>query len=47
MQVTSRLRGQLPSGEAVEDIQELNCNLRKSDDTWRFEAIEVVEVLEQ
>ena len=47
VQVTSRLRGQLPSGEAVEDIQELNCNLRKIDDTWRFEAIEVVEVLEQ
>lgn len=47
VRVTSRLRGQLPSGEAVEDIQELNCRLRKSDDTWRFAAIEIVEVLEQ
>lgn len=47
VRVTSRLRGQLPSGEAVEDIQELNCRLRKIDDTWRFEAIEVIEVLEK
>jgi hypothetical protein len=45
--VTSRLRGQLPSGEAVEDIQELHCRLQKIDDTWQFETIEIVEVLEQ
>jgi len=47
VRVTSRLRGQLPSGEAVEDIQELNCRMLKIDDTWRFAAIEIVEVLEQ
>jgi hypothetical protein len=47
VRVTSRLQGQLPSGEAVEDIQELSCRLREIDDTWRFTAIEIVEVLEQ
>jgi hypothetical protein len=47
VRVTSRLRGRLPSGEAVEDIQELSCRLRKGDDTWQFAAIEIVEVLEQ
>jgi len=47
VQVTSRLRGRLPTGELVEDIQELSCRLRKIDDTWRFEAIELVEVLAQ
>jgi hypothetical protein len=45
--VTSRMRGRLLSGETIEDIQELLCRLRETDDTWRFEAIEIVEVLEQ
>ena len=31
----------------IEDIQELHCRLRKSDDTWQFAAIEIAEVLEQ
>ena len=44
---TSRLRGQLSSGEAVEDIQELHCRLRRTVDNWRFAAIEIVAVLEQ
>lgn len=47
VRVTSRLRGRLSSGEAIEDIQELNCRLREIEDTWRFEAIEIVAVLEQ
>lgn len=47
VRVTSRLRGRLLSGEAIEDIQELHCRLRETDDNWRFEAIEIVEVLEQ
>lgn len=47
VRVTSRMRGRLPSGEPVEDIQELNCRLREIDGTWRFEAIAIVEVLEQ
>ncbi len=46
VRVTSRLRGRLPSGENVEDFQELNCRLRKVEDTWCFETIEVVEVLQ-
>ena len=47
VRVTSRMRGRLLSGEAIEDIQELQCRLRETDDTWRFEAIEIVEVLKQ
>lgn len=47
VRVTARLRGRLASGEGVEDIQELNCRLRKVDGTWRFEAIDVVEVLQK
>jgi hypothetical protein len=47
VRVTSRMRGRLLSGETIEDIQELLCRLRETDDTWRFEAIEIVEVLEQ
>lgn len=47
VRVTSRMRGRLPSGDAIEDIQELHCRLRETDDTWRFEAIEIVEVLKQ
>jgi hypothetical protein len=47
VRVTSRMRGRLLSGETIEDIQELHCRLQKTDDTWRFEAIEIVEVLEQ
>ena len=47
VRVTSRLRGRLLSGEALEDIQELHCRLREIDDTWQFAAIEIVEVLEQ
>jgi hypothetical protein len=41
------MRGRLLSGETIEDIQELHCRLRETDDTWRFEAIEIVEVLKQ
>ena len=47
VRVTSRMRGLSLSGETIEDIQELHCRLRKSDDTWQFAAIEIVEVLEQ
>jgi len=44
--VTARLRGRLPSGENVEDFQELNCRLHKVEGAWRFASIEVVEVLQ-
>ena len=47
VRVTARLRGRLPSGEAVEDIQELNCRLLLFEDRWRFAVIEFVAVLEQ
>lgn len=47
VRVTARLRGLLQSGETVEDFQELDCRLRQIDDTWRIEAVEVVEVLER
>ena len=45
VRVTSRLRGQLTSGEAIEDFQELNCQLQKISGSWRFRAVEVIEVL--
>jgi hypothetical protein len=45
--VTAKLTGQLTTGGAVDDIQELACTLSKMDDTWLFRKIEIVEVLEK
>jgi hypothetical protein len=47
VRVTSRLRGQLYSGERVEDIQELYCRLLAFEDQWQFQSIEIVEVLDR
>ncbi|MGD9331291.1 MAG: hypothetical protein PVJ53_08255 [Desulfobacterales bacterium] len=47
VRVTAILRGVLPSGEVVEDFQELLCRLRTVEDVWRIEAVEVVTVLER
>ena len=43
--LTESMEGKLKTGEFIEDIHELECQLQKVDDIWRFEEIEVVEVL--
>jgi hypothetical protein len=45
--VTQRMRAKLPTGENVEDINELSCQLIKVDDIWLITEIEIVEVLEK
>ncbi len=45
--VTERMRGKLTTGELLEDINELSCNLIKIDDIWLITEIEIVEVLEK
>jgi hypothetical protein len=45
--ITAGMRGVLSTGEIVEDIHEVACSLTKTDDTWKFVAIEVVQVLEK
>lgn len=45
--VTGQASGRLRRGDDIADALELECTLRKFDDTWLFTAIEVVEVLEK
>ena len=45
--LTGDLKGRLTTGEYVEDIHELRCVLKKLNDTWFFNTIELVEVLEK
>jgi hypothetical protein len=45
--LTVRVTGQSTAGERVDEIRELRCVLRKSEDTWVFRSIEVVEVLKK
>jgi hypothetical protein len=45
--VTTGIRGTLSTGEAVEDIHEVTCRIKKIDDVWKFIEIEVVEVLKK
>jgi hypothetical protein len=45
--VTGRASGTLRGGEAFDDVLELECSLRKFDDSWLFTTIEAVEVLEK
>jgi hypothetical protein len=44
---TAVLTGRIKSGERTRDIQELTCHLEKTEETWRFTAVEIVEVLKQ
>jgi len=45
--LTSRLTGKSISGEQVDEIRELECLLKKIDNTWLFTQIEVVQVLKK
>jgi hypothetical protein len=45
--LTARVTGQSTAGERVDEIRELQCVLRKIEDTWFFSSIEVVEVLKK
>ncbi len=42
---TARLTGKKAGGEAVNETHEIECNLKKTDDGWRFTKIKAVEVL--
>ncbi|MES0447484.1 MAG: hypothetical protein ABUJ92_13150 [Desulfobacterales bacterium] len=43
--LTESMEGKLKTGEFIEDIHELKCQLQKIEDIWRLKEIEVVEVL--
>ena len=45
--VTASMTAKLTSGEHVDDIHELKCNLKKTEDIWLLRKIEVVEVLKK
>jgi hypothetical protein len=39
------MEGKIKTEEFVEDLHELNCQLQKIENTWRFKEVKVVEVL--
>ena len=43
--VTARLTGQTRAGEQMRETRELECLLKKSENKWLFNHIEVIEVL--
>lgn len=43
--LTARMRGKLTTGKYVDDVHELKCTLKKTEDIWLLKEIEVVEVL--
>ena len=45
--LTASMTGKLTSGEYADDIHELKCKLKKTEDIWLFKEIEVVEVLKK
>jgi hypothetical protein len=45
--LTASMTGKLTSGEYVDDVHELKCKLKKTEDIWLFREIEVVEVLKK
>lgn len=47
VRATSRVRGRLPDGEWIEDVQELDFRFQLIDDIWRLAVVEVVEVLQK
>jgi hypothetical protein len=47
LRVTARVTGQLSTREAVDEVQELDCVLRKVDGRWLFSECRAVAVLEK
>ena len=45
--LTASMTGKLTTGEYVDDIHELKCKLKKTEDIWLLREIEVVEVLKK
>ncbi len=45
--LTSRLIGKSISGEGIDEVRELECQLEKIEKKWLFKQIEVVEVLKK
>jgi hypothetical protein len=45
--LTASMTGKLTTGEYVDDIHELKCELKKTEDIWLLREIEVVEVLKK
>ena len=43
--LTESMEGKLKTGEFIEDIHELKCQMQKIEDIWLLKEIEVVEVL--
>lgn len=47
VKLTGRLRGRSTSGEKVDEVRELFCELKRMDKSWLFSRFEVVEVLKR
>jgi len=47
VKLTASMKGKLTTGELVEDLHELKCELQKIEDDWRLKEIEIVEVLKK
>lgn len=45
--LTARMRGKLTTGKYVDDVHELKCTLKKTEDIWLLKEIEAVEVLKR
>ncbi len=45
--LTSTLKGKLMTGDLVDETREVECALKKTDRTWLFSKIEVIEVLKK
>ena len=45
--LTASMEGKLTTGESTADLHELNCRLRKIEDIWRIEEVEIVQVLKK
>jgi hypothetical protein len=44
---TASMEGKLTTGEPTADLHEFSCKLRKIEDTWRIEKVEMVQVLKK
>lgn len=47
VRLTASVEGKLTTGESTKDLHELKCRLRKIEDTWRIEEVEIVQVLKK
>ena len=45
--LTASMTGKLTTGKYVDDVHELKCKLKRTEDIWLFKEIEVVEVLKK